>query len=714
MNKSFAQTVGTCAVLGLAGAFFLFVSESVVSSAFAEIHVRTYAFFFVLYVVFGATGGALLGLLLNAARPRLSAKWLQVETSSFLPATALLVVFYAYGFYYINEKLTAGVGALAPVSLLADLLFLASSIGIFFVALSAGDKEHGEVRNLFTVAVAPITFLVATNIRFFIWQPPHTRHGELFLGIACFASAGLAGALLSLLIAKLLPRNVRSVSSASLAGIAIVVAIFSGRPSTDSFFTDKPEVEGKALQAVKPKNIIWIVTDTARRDHVSVYGGDRKTTPNLEKFARDARVFDHAIATAPWTLPSHASMFTGMYPSKHGAHYVGDAIFSTPLLPQNITIAELLTAYGYETAAVCANNAGLSRALGCGQGFHFYFDARPMVFSLFWGKLLLRLPDDFRIDDLWVNEVALSSEINPIAEKWLDNVKKDHPFFLFVNYMEPHGGIAFIPAPYDSMYGFNRERQKEVFKDFDSDRIIHFRDHVKPEERGFWTSYVERKVTFMDFKLGQLIDKLKTMDLYDDSMIIINSDHGELFGEHNSFGHNTDLYNELISIPMMVKYPGSEKKGRFEKVVQTVDIMPEVLSYIGADIPEEVQGQPFEQATHDVVAELFQQVHNAHAKSNPRRYYRDLKAIFGTVAGDSLKYIWSSDYKSELFDLSHDPGELTNIAGEAVSATDQMQGKLEDWKDSFTPFELTKDLKLTNSAERNDLIERLKSLGYVK
>jgi len=706
MNKSFARTVTSCAILGLVGGLILFASEWALSTAYAEIHYRTYAFFGLLYILFGGLGGALLGVLLNLGSARLSASWLQVNTAAFLPAAVSLVLFYAYGFYYINEKLTAGVGALAPTSLFADVLFLAASSGVFFLGLWAGDKEKGEVSNLLATAALPITLLVATNIRFFLWQPPLTRHSVLFLGIASFAGAGFAGACLSFLIAKFFPRSVRPVLSLTLAGLAVVVALVTGRPSTDSFFADKPATDGEPLRAARPKNIIWIVTDTARRDHISVYGGERQTTPNLEAFARDARVFDRAISTAPWTLPSHASMFTGMYPSKHGAHYVGDAIFSTPLLPHNITMAELLTAYGYETGAVCANNAGLSRALGCSQGFHFYFDARPMVFSLFWGKLLLHLPEDFRIDDLWVNEVALASEINPIAEAWLDNVRKDQPFFLFVNYMEPHGGISFIPAPYDSMYGFNRDRQKEVFKDFDADRIIHFRDHVKPEERAFWTSYVERKITFMDHYLGQLIQKLKTLDLYDDSIIIVNSDHGELFGEHASFGHNTDLYNELISIPMMVKYPGSEKKGRYKKVVQTVDIMPEVLSYIGADIPEQVQGQPFEKANHEIVAELFQQVHNAHAKSNPRRYYRDLKAIFGSVGADSLKYIWSSDYKSELFDLKSDPGEVTNIAGEALSKADKMQSKLEDWKDSFTPFELTKELKLTNSAERNDLIER--------
>ncbi len=713
MNRSLGKLIGTGALSGLLAALVLFVSESLLSSVYAEIHYRTYLFFFVLYICAGGGGGAVLGMLMHRVGPRMAGR-LRSGSSTFLPAAVLFTVFYLYGFYYINEKLTAGVGALAPLSLLADLLFLFAGAAVCLISLAAADPKHGEIRNLLTIACLPIVLLVTVNIRFFIWQPPVTRHDELFLGLAGFSMAGLMGAALSFVIAKTLPPKARAAVILVVTAVTLGAVAISGRPSTKSFYTQTPEVEGHPVPLEKPKNIIWIVTDTARRDHVSVYGGASKTTPNLEKFAADARVFDRAIATAPWTLPSHASMFTGMYPSKHGAHYVGDAVFSTPLLPHNITIAELLTAYGYETAAVCANNAGLSRALGCHQGFQYYFDARPMVFSLFWGKLLLALPEDFRIDVLWVNEVALASEINPIVEQWLDEPRGEKPFFLFVNYMEPHGGIAFVPEPFDSMYGFDRGKQKEVFKDFDADRVIHFRDTVKTGERAFWTSYVQRKMSFMDLYLGKLFEKLKAMELYDDAIIVVNSDHGELFGEHNSFGHNTDLYNELIAIPMMMKYPRSEKKGLFGKPVQTVDIMPELLSYIGASVPAEIQGSPFEQADHAIVAELFQQVHNAHAKRNPKRYYRDLKAIYGKVGTDSLKYIWSSDYKSELFDLRRDPQESRNLAGQKGAAADLMHRKLENWKDSFKPFELTKEMDLTNGEGMDELIERLKSLGYVK
>lgn len=713
MKRNLFGMISVGSLLGLVGALLLFVSESIISNAYAEIHWRTYAFFFLLYAGLGLVIGSALGVFLHLSRRFFQKDFWRSENDSFLPAIYLAAFFFIYGSYFINEKLTAGVGMFAPLSLLADALYLGAALALFklTVAIPREIKQTGW--HFVEVSVLPLFALVATNLRFFAWQPPVTQTGELFLGLFSFGLAGLAGAFVTHLLHKVLSGQSALVrlGGTMLAGVLLcAVFIISAAPSANSFFVS--ETTGKsAHRTSKSKNIIWIVMDTARWDHISLYGGERQTTPNLDEFAKDALVFNRAIATAPWTLPSHASMFTGMFPSKHAAHFVDDAMFSTPLLPENVTLAEILGEHGYETAAVCANNAGLSRALGCSQGFQYYFDARPLVFSLFWGKVLLALPDDFRVDELWINEVCLASEINPVVESWLGQHNREKSFFLFINYMEPHGGIAFIPEPYDSMYGFSREKQAAIFEDFDADEIIHFKGQVTAGQRAFWTSYVHRKITFMDDYLGKLFAKLKAEGLYEDSIIIVNSDHGELFGEHNSFGHNTDLYNELIHVPMMVKYPQTEKTGRSDQLVQTVDIMPEVLSYLGIEIPPDVQGQPFAEANHQIVAELFQQQHNAHAKRFPDRYYRDLKAIYANVSGDSLKYIWASDNRTELFDLSLDPDEEKNVVREKLAASDTLQSRLIRWEKSFAPIKGTGH---TNQIDKEELEKRLRSLGYIK
>ncbi len=714
MKRPLSSFLGTATLFGVCAALSLFLSEWILGSFYAAINYRTFLFYLALYLPAGAVGGAVLGLFLKLFSSVLSSRWIGVNRPSFLPAAVMFSFFYIYGFYYINEKLTARVGALAPLSLAADLAFLLLSFLVFRLVVALPERKGSAVLGFLEVGFLPLILLVGVNLRFFIWQPPHTQIPELVFGTIAFGLAGLAGAALVWLHAKILTASAstgaRFASVAVMAAIVFAILVWSGTPSTASF--DRTDDEFLAQEAVqKPKNIIWIVTDTARRDHVSVYGGQRQTTPSLEQFAQDALVFDNAISAAPWTLPSHASMFTGMFPSKHGAHFVGDAMFSTPLVPGNLTIGEILSAHGYNTAGIAANNAGLSRQLGCHQGFQYYFDGRPLVFSMFWGKVLLQLSDDFRIDELWVNEVCLATEMEPIVNNWLDDNADDGPFFLFVNLMEPHGGIAFVPEPYDSLYGFDRQRQQEVFKDFDADKVVFYQAEVTDEHRAFWNGYVQRKITFMDAYLGRLFARLKEKGLYDDSMVIVNSDHGELFGEHNSFGHNTDLYNELIRVPLMVKYPQAAKTGRDAKLVQTVDLMPEILAQLGIEIPANVQGQPIDQANHPVIAELFQQQHNAHAKRSPGRYYRDLRAIFGNVAGDSLKYIWASNDKAELFDMANDPDELTDVLQQRPLAADSLRARLGRWASSFKPME-TKGQ--TRNIDKKELEKRLRSLGYIK
>ncbi len=700
--------------LGTICAILIFVVELSLGATYAEVHARTFIFFAMLYVVAGVTGGLLLGLALNFCKGWLGHQWWRSERVTFLPAIFLFAYFFIYGFYYINEKLTPAVGMFAPLSLFADLVYLGFGVMLFRLALSATVESRSAFVIFLQVALLPLLLLVAVNLRYFAWQPPVMRNGELVIGVLSLGFAGVFGAIISKVILSKLGRG-KGGGLPVMANIVVGAGILfffmrAGAPSSASFYQSEAGVTSTS-RAPRPRNIIWIVTDTARRDHVSVYGGERDATPNLKKFSEETLVFDRAIATAPWTLPSHASMFTGMYPSKHGAHYEGDALFSTPLLPENLTIAEILSSQGYQTAGIAANNAGLSRALGCNQGFQYYFDAPPFVFSLFWGKLLQRFSEDFRVDNLFVNEVCLASEINPIVYNWLEKRDPTRPFFLFINYMEPHGGIAFVPEPYDSMYGFDREIQPEVFKDFDADEIIHFNGSVKEKHRAFWNGYVQRKIAFMDYHLGDLFDRLKNMGLYDDAMLIVNSDHGELFGEHNSFGHNTDLYNELIWVPMMLRYPQAEQRGRSDRLVQTVDIMPEILTHIGVEIADDVQGQPFAEIKHEIVAELFQQKHNAHAKRYPERYYRDLKTIFSTANSDSLKYIWSSDDKSELFDLDRDPSELSNVIAGRRSQTDTLHNKLHRWQLSFTPLQVTDQ---SSDKDKEELEKRLRSLGYIK
>ncbi len=666
----------------------MFIAEWILASSYSIIHIRTFLFFGVLYCLLGVFVGCIFAVLFKWFGVVFKHRWWRSDHPGFLPAIFLAVFFLIYGLYHINGALTPTIGMFAPFSLLADFICFGFAVILFRAALSFGEKKSGVVPAFLRVALLPLSLLVAVNLRFFALQPRVMQIEELFFGTISFGVAALLG----ILLARVMSDRIAFMKKdylATLTHLLIVIAILfafslAGTASSASFYVDTKESNSES-EVQKPRNIIWIVMDTARRDHVSVYGGERDTMPNLRKFSQEALVFDHAISTAPWTFPSHASMFTGMYSSRHGAHHWNGKRIAKPLSPENLTIAEILASRGYQTAAIVSNHAALSRNKGIGQGFQFYFDSPPFVFSLLWGKLLQSFPQDsFRLRHLWVNRVSLASDINATVFEWLERRTPEQPFFLFINYMDAHNGIAFLPDPYDSMYGFDRKMGKKVFKKFNPPNIVHFKDEIAPAQNAFWSAGVQRRLSFLDMQLAVLFEKLRVMNIYEDALIIVSSDHGELFGEHNSFGHQTDLYNELINIPMMLKYPQAENAGRSDRLVQTVDVMPEILSYLGVDIPNGVQGQPFDIVDHAIIAELFEQKHNSKAKRNPGRYYRDLKAIFSIQKKDLVKYIWASNGKSELFNLKTDPKEMHNTIANQPALADTMLTRLQVWQDSFS------------------------------
>ncbi|MFQ5636725.1 MAG: sulfatase [bacterium] len=709
MTKSYAVYIFLGAVTGAIGGMILFSSELFLGSIYAQISPGTYLLFLAAYVTAGVFGGSLLGMLSKAVYDKFQP--FKKHEANFLPASFVLVLFFLYGFYYINEKLTPGVGVFAPLSLIANILFLLLSLVVFRIGLSSAAGTN-QIASFFNIAALPLSGLVALNFRFFLWHSPEMATGELFVAVLSFGAIGIAGMTIARWLNTFAGKRTASLTLAlnlvAALGLLVVFA-WSGRPSAASFLSHEPVVSSNTLPSAK--NIIWIVMDTARRDQISIYGGDRVLTPNIDALSEDALVFSQAVSSAPWTIPSHASMFTGMFPSKHAAHRgVPGGKFTNPLAKENVTIAEMLSERGFQTACVAANVAGLSRQFGLAQGFDYYFDGRPIAYSLFWGKLLSAMPEKFRANVLRTNEICLSSEINGIAFDWLEQRTPKEPFFLFINYMEPHDGVEYIPEPYHSLFGFDQAEYERVFSGFQQSKVVHFEQEVTPEQFEMVNRLLARRIYFMDHHIGNLIQKLQEGGLYDNAFIIITSDHGELNGEHNSFGHNTDLYNELVWVPLIVKYPGSAQTGVIHKTVQNIDIMPELLSQLGIEIPDEVQGQPFEQVSHEIIAELFEQK-KAQALLYPERYYRDLRAIFANIGSDSLKYIWASNGKLELYDMRTDRKELNNLAEKKPEFVTRLDERMTQWESSFSPVTSDNKGKMKYTKEIQD---RLRSLGYIK
>ena len=280
-------------------------------------------------------------------------------------------------------------------------------------------------------------------------------------------------------------------------------------------------------------NILLISIDTLRADHLGAYGFARPTTPAIDAVAREGVLFKNARTPVPMTLPAHVSMLTGTLPPTHGLR---DNMQSR-LPDASLTLAEMLKARGFTTGAVVSSFV-LDRRFGTSQGFDRYDDQFQEV---------------HKIGDL--NE-RKGNEATRVATAWLES-HKERPFFLFVHLYDPHDPYE-PPEPFASQ----------------------------------WSEHpYEGEVAFADHCVGQVLEKLRQLGLYDDTLIVITGDHGEMLGEHGELNHGFFIYEGALRVPLVMRVPRSPAGSRQVDIpVSLIDIVPTVLSLVGAPVPKEVQG----------------------------------------------------------------------------------------------------------------------------
>ena len=323
-------------------------------------------------------------------------------------------------------------------------------------------------------------------------------------------------------------------------------------------------------------DVVLVTLDTTRADHLGVYGYPRPITPSIDRFARDSATFRRAWSTAPWTLPAHASMLTGRYPWSHGADQglerdhppLASATspgFLAAALPyelpeQETTLAELLEARGYETAAFVGGPYLLPH-FGLLQGYR-HRDAQ--------------IPPDRK---------RRADELSDRAIAWLEQLPRDRPVHLLVNYFDPH-------APYSPPPGYDdlpHARRPLRIGDLEVTRGA----VLSGDDRAAYVDRYDGEIRFMDHHLGRLLEALERLGRYDGALIVVTSDHGELFGEHRLMQHGHALYDELIRVPLIVHFPGGRERGRYrDETVSTVDLLRIVGDELGIRLPAAVEGLP--------------------------------------------------------------------------------------------------------------------------
>lgn len=467
-------------------------------------------------------------------------------------------------------------------------------------------------------------------------------------------------------------------------------------------------------------NIVLIVLDTLRAREVSCYGYPQQTTPHLDTFAREAVLYANVLASGNWSLPSHASLFTGLYPSRHGAHLPSDpepdALPPPSLLaPEPHTLAEILSDQGYATALVSANFGVLSRFLGLQQGFR-YTEARPAV-RAGYRPLLLRVRE--RLPAWRVFGPALewlatpyrpAEEITNSSRDWIrSGPRPGQPYFLCVNYMDAHE--PHVPrGPFGERFAAASSPShapRHALSVADRRRVAMGQRRVSPEEARRLVEEYDAAVAYLDSHVGRLLDVLRARPDYANTWIFVTSDHGEALGEHQSLGHGQTLYQEILHVPLLVRYPdgwGPSPGTRDARPAQLVDIVPTVLQALGIAAPAPLDGVPLGGGREVMLAEDFPP---SWPVSQSHRHGGGSRAI--VVAG--LKYLRNDDGTEELYDLGRDPLEERNLAETRPEAVAGLRARLEEWARVAAKAEPPPALREPLPPE---VEEGLRALGYME
>ena len=409
-------------------------------------------------------------------------------------------------------------------------------------------------------------------------------------------------------------------------------------------------------------NVLLISIDTLRADRLGCYGYARPTSPSIDAFAKDAVVFRQAIAQAPSTLPSHASILTSLHPHEHQASVAR----KTALPPAVLTLAEVLRSEGFATAAYTGFGQ-LDPIYGLDQGFETYE----------------RAPSDAFLGTV---EAAIA---------WLRRAPH-RPWFLFLHTYETHHPYAaearFLDVFDDAYDGpLPRAIDIDLLKRINRGELALGANDLQHLRNAY-----DAEIRSMDEAFGKLMRFLRKKGLYDDMLVILTSDHGEEFGEHGKVGwHSHTLYDELLKVPLVIKLPGSRAAGRApESQVRSIDIAPTVLGAVGVDAPAAFRGADLVRWLDAGEAPELVAVSERDARGRTR--------VRSSLRTDGWK-LWSP----RLFDLSADPAETVDVAEKHADLARELEASLAELL-SRAPTDAPREVE-----PGTETIERLRALGYV-
>src|SRR3990170_4574966 len=410
-------------------------------------------------------------------------------------------------------------------------------------------------------------------------------------------------------------------------------------------------------------NVVLVSFDTLRADHVGVFGYKKNTTPTIDKFAQEGFVFTNAVSVTSWTLPSHMSWFTGVYPSQHKVlnkftvKEVGQEEITNleKVSPGMLTLAEILKQNGYKTGGF-TGGAGGNHEFGFDKGFDIYTDDK---------------------------EFAGFSDSIPKALDWISQHKGEKVFVFLHGYdihgqYEPEGGYdyRFLDLEYNGKLTGSKEEQKDMREE----GLTRGEIFLTEEDVRFLTALYDEKIQRADEQFSRFIAEYKSLGLMDKTIIIFISDHGEELYEHGRIDHGHSLYEEQIRVPLIITVPATAQPQKIDFQVRSIDIMPTIFGLVGINPGDAIVKQmagvslvPFMKG-EEMLLDVF-----------PETDYRYATFLRAVGAENQWKLIRNLEFNSEeVYNLKNDPEEKDNMSTGRHKQIELLKQKLDAHLDSLT------------------------------
>lgn len=593
------------------------------------------------------------------------------------------------------------VGTAAPFSALIEALLLEVGLGLALglAAAPISKAPRGEYVHVLAIGVAWV------GLGLFAGLPEVSLYRTLAVVPWAVATA-------LVLLGIFLRRRGRLVELGVLS-VVLVVALVA--PEVDgALHRDGAEIIENGGAPTNVPDLVVVVLDTVRADHIGAAGYERAHTPTLDRLAREGALFEDASAPSTWSLPSHASLFTGRFAASHGAH--GEHRF---LDAEHPTLAQTMQAAGYDTRCFTAN-AWITDRMGLTRGFAWSDEAwrsgdvgrtRLYAFRLL-DRLGLHTPDN--------GGALVASNFEAWAEETPAHAR---PTFAFINFIEAHFPYHQVPDEYLRRFTNDDRGELRELSLALMDAQFGGEPPDAAQAREPATAMYDAGVSYADHLLGRVVEALHARGTLDETILIVLSDHGESLSEHGAWGHGNSVYEVETRVPLLIRFPRRVEAGsRSARPVSTVGVYATALDLAEIDTPDSLQvgsllasleeGPP----SGPVIAERFSG-HDATSRaasveSRDPLMRSDLR--FRSFRSGSLKLVEVSDGSTLLFDLAVDRGEERDIAAEDPARLGRIRGELDAWRAAIGLPDLDAqteggEVPALDEAAR----ERLRALGYV-